>query len=331
MKTKRAIIVVIIVLVALLISCNSNIKQGPQIGVPILPNALTGQKKSQSRSTKPTYEELEGIYGEYIVVPQIGNNYNDWIEYYLDLLQNYRENEKWKRIAEGPFVRQLNKKFKLDFSDYPNSGDGMGEIDLVIREDAGRTLVETHFYMDETINSGPQNPTTETKVLIIKENDNYSHATLFMMNTSGEEGNHDSIEILQSNKVTLTKCVREFLNIEGFTEYFHFVAISDRTKVDNNTTGLFKYKYTDKDLDYGYFNDTDLRDKEAEPNNYPNIEPYLDFLFNNGLSESVVSNIEVDSYKKGKNLSSYKRSNGWEHFNNFDWNEEQLKVILKIP
>src|SRR5690554_1208378 len=94
MKTKRAIIVVIIVLVALLISCNSNIKQGPKIGVPILPNALTGQKKSQSRSTKPTYEELEGIYGEYIVVPQIGNNYNDWIEYYLDLLQDYRENEK---------------------------------------------------------------------------------------------------------------------------------------------------------------------------------------------------------------------------------------------
>lgn len=333
MKSKTTL-VLIFTAVFLLISCNPTLEQPYLLEIPSLPKALLGNdsaRRSGSRSIAAGVGFYKEKYGEYYVVPQIAINYDYFVSQYEDFLMNVSESESWVDLEDDDiFARQL-----FETQTVHRSGDSDLSIHLLVKESKDRSMLESHFFMSD--------PAVGNVILTILQHDKSSHAVMARFPNHDGSPSTDVIEIWQSDKVTLTKCVRTSKGNENKSYFFHFISLTDRTSGDNHTIGMAKREIEIYSLDgaekevenfeeYGYFTDSELGSSQANPSSFPDLERFETFIFTQGITGKSVGELIAVPYANSSGVADYNTTQNSEFIANLDWEDElgTLDTILKL-
>ena len=349
MKKSRILLLLLVILsfVVLCCSCNLSPLTLHPISIPMLPAALTnspavtkgnGRVPTQTRVTSPELEE----YGEFVVVPEIGYNYNLFVETITPFIEGFNTRvDEWDVIQGNPYFQ---KEFRTVVSGEIPYGEDLLQftVPLVYRTNMENTLFELYSF---TANG-------ETRVLTVEKLEGFTHALLLMYNTSGDVGEHDSVEILQSETRTLTKCIRVRKNTEGenlnsLTNYQLFVANTDRTSEENNTIGSIKKRNITPaendpydlenaqvgDSGRGYFNDIEKRilpeDDLFDAYIFPDYE-FTSYMYTHGLSIEAVHTMAIESYSADQSVEEYEAIGSIEIFKAITCEEAALYQLLGL-
>jgi hypothetical protein len=292
---------------------------------PLLPSGLSAHEdpsQPNDRRSRNAFDLpwMEDHYGEYSVVPQIANNYNDFIRQ-LDALLPYfiQDVRGWKAL---PAANHFDLEYRVEIS---NPIDGT-PVQLIIRKNTAATALEANIF----IANG------ETRYLAIEEQGEVTHAMLLMMDTSGDRGRNDSVEVWESPTSILTKCVRTGEGDDYFRRY-HFVAQTYSNKALNPTTGYWEEEQRDGVPSYpvrtGYFLDGKhlVTQDDGEPHAdylFPELTSFKDILFSYGLDYSVLRSALFEKYNPLEEVSSRNGEGGWDIFAQLRWDQDKLDQLL---
>lgn len=310
------------------ISCSIGLETPVELGIPRFPKALT-DGDSRIATSRSDFEH-------YSVVPNIGHNYDSFIDIITPYLNQINSTEEgWINIpSPGPFTREYRTTLS-------STQDGIEyHVPVVYRTNEDNTFFELYLFVNNE----------ETRVLTVEQLEGYTHALLFMHNTSGDPGEFDSVEIMESASTTLTKCIQAHNGLTVSPSFSHFVAMTDRTSDGNITTGQFKSKSFSSTAPESSIDFDDLSSASTEPTAYfhdvhkriypeetlfenyefPNISDFAEYMYVSGLSGSVVTENQFDYYSSDKNLDDYEASGSIEKFNALEWEDTKLLELLGL-
>jgi len=299
---------IVAILILIFIGCKlSPFMDTSELKVPTMPASISGGTDTESRTISRAtvlQEDWQSEYDQFIILPEIGNNYNGWLEDEVqDIIDLARIDPsaiggEWTEISNGIFTMEL----------YADSIAGGSTI----RSNLDFTEIEMYAPYD----------TGETRYLRVKETPDYTHSILIMFHAGGSDSN-DSVEIIETADKKYLKCVR-ITDISGESLLQHFVGITDLTTSDNKTTGRRRLETnrpdftfstatgTTMDIDYtsqedmvggnyyelyGFFNDndnyvvTDTIDWSSEGYTDPQV---LNSMFAQGLNNKIVAELNID-------------------------------------
>lgn len=323
-------------------SCNLSPLNLQPITIPILPAGLTNSENDIGSESRLITHSREGNtnlteYGEFVVVPEIANNYNLLVKVVIPFIEELNEFNSsvdgWVEIKDNPYFQ---KEFRPIPSGEISNGTQIVEhtVPVIYRTNIEKTIFELYFF----------NPNGETRILTVEKLKDFTHALLLMHNTSGNKGCHDSVEIIQSEATTLTKCIRIHETNEGKL-YQLFVSNTDRTTDFNNTIGSRKYgtfaenENITYELDHtqvedsgeGYFNDIEKRIHQTEENfhayDFPDYKSLTKYMFSNGLSIEAIDKMSFESYEDAKQINEYEAAGSIQIFKASSWDKEALQEL----
>lgn len=292
--------------------------------VPDIPSSLVGSPFSSLIMTFATTEN-DG-WGRYQVIPQIGNNYNSWLENKINRLVD-------NMLAVQPgdttfYVEGHSTSIGYEIIDHPiydlrfvftlKTGDIQA---IFYRNNAGnefRLIIKDKHYHSPMPDGRYEK---EIRELIFSDDGAEKYATVLFFRrdavySNGERSDmNDIVEIRESGNEKQVQCVRVYGLSDPWEKKYimHFAGITDLSSPDLPTTGRFfdNHNNTYKDLAEVYespaiFNERDklvdiLGSDDVIPVGYPSADNVLD-LYLRGVEYYMVQEALIISETLESNL-----------------------------
>ena len=270
--------------------------------LPYVPKALTGEDVGRETiKSLPLPTDNDG-WGDFEVVPQIGTNYNSWVDGLRgpltvmlnmgpeDTIFNNRENE-WAVAYEQS--RDPEYDVKLTFT-LPSTGELMA---VLRRKDDGSKYdyVARRWYSrgDQTIK--------ELRQLKFEYNGYENHATALVYRKDTPSNMNDIMEIWENADYKKIKCLRVYSIDTPEPFALNFAAVVDISDAENRTTGIIYVEGIENEQSPAVFNDNQqlvaigLTEEELRTDyvTYPG-RSIVDSVYNIGVTLSVVEGARIN-------------------------------------
>lgn len=295
-------IVLLFVTILITWSCNngSNInndnlsgdtsQQNLEIEVSYIPKAITGY--SSSEDSREIFDIHVTDWKSFYIVPQIGNNYNSWVE--NDVLPKVKELSTQKASMTDIEI----DGYTLRWESYNN--DELQEVFMT------STDFNSWTYIVRTQGGEIR------QILFSRENDTKHLLALFYRKNVDDM--NDIVEIIESPNRLITKCVRTYGISEESQLFVNFASVTDLQGPSEETTGVLLYKNNSGDITVdslfqedellntlspaspAVFDDDHLLIEEGALSgyeNYPDKDEVLSSVFD-GITNKDVAEVEID-------------------------------------
>ena len=278
-------------------------KLNTAVKIEKMPESVTGHESNSSQSlansiniaSNSKYDE----WGSFEVVPQIGVNYNSWVDRHESL---FNQLIKISPDATEITDNYTGRKYKMQYKELTNS---LYDVKIRLLDPETENLVKIFYYNNEKnkIQFFEIRDGGEIRQLLHKEfGDTIVELALFYR--KNVDNMNDIVEVRKTNNMVKTKCQRVYhINTsEEFT--LNFASVTDIATQNENSTGYIKYDGYRRESPAIFDNNDFLIQTNVEkiPENFPNKSSVLE-LYDVGVTLDIVRDARIEESTIESNLS----------------------------